>query len=251
MKAQNLNELLAWQPPHQQYIIDRGILVPQTKLILYGKWESWKSMLAMHTAFMITMGMPWFGFSTTKTPVYTLQIEIPKAQFQNRVAKYVKHNQLFPDNLYFRTEYFIKLDKTPYLVELERELEASACQVLMVDPAYKVLSGQLVDEMDVRRFIDGLDLLIDKLKLTLIMIHHDRKTTLVDGQPYSSPDDMFGSSIFIDWCDTAIRSSKTSKDGEVILSFDKVRHAEEELKPITVRVDRATLKFGLAPTSVR
>jgi len=247
MKAQNLNELLAWQPPHQSYIIDQGILLPQTKLILFGRWQTWKSMLAMHMAFTLATGKPWFGYKTTPSSVYTLQTEIPKALFQKRTKKFVEGNKLYPDNLYFRTEHYIKLDKAYGGADIEKELQETHPQVLIIDPIYSIMSGKIVDEYDIRKLTDWLNLMIDKYKVAIVLIHHDRKPMIVGGEIYSSADDMFGSSILQDWCDTSIRTIRTDKDGEVILSFEKVRHAEEEIKSIKIQVVRSNLTFRVAP----
>jgi len=245
MKAQNLRDFMSWQPPRQEYIISNGILVPQTKMVLYGKWETWKSMLVMDLAFRLASGKDWLLFKVQQTSVYTIQIEIPKAQLQKRVVKYVWGNNLRPDNLYFRTEHNMKLDRATYLVDLERELQATLPQVLIIDPIYKVVSGKLTDQGDVGRFQDEIDRLIDIYKVAVVFVHHSRKTILVDGQPYITDEDIFGISIWSDWFDTQIRTSKTHNDGEVILSFDKVRHSEERIDPIKVAIDRKTLRFNM------
>jgi hypothetical protein len=57
--------------------------------------------------------------------------------------------------------------------------------------------------------------------------------------------DMFGTSIFLDWCDTAIKIEPQLTDAEVRLVPDVVRHAEDELKPFLVSVDRQTLRFRI------
>jgi len=247
MKAQNLKEFMAWQPPYQSYIIDHGILLPQTKLILFGRWQTWKSMITMHTAYVLATGKPWFGFETKLSSVYILQTEIPKAQFQLRNRKYIDGNKTYPDNIYFRTEYYIKLDKPFGGADIEKELQETHPQVLIIDPLYSIMSGKVVDEYDIRKLTDWLNQMIDKYKVAVILVHHDRKPIVVGGEIYSSADDMFGSSILLDWCDTSIRTTNTDKDGEVILTFEKVRHAEEELKPIKIKVSRADLTFSMIP----
>lgn len=244
MKGLTLNELIAWTPPYQQYIISGGLLLPQTKLILWGKFETWKSMLSIHTSFTIANGKDWFGFRTYKSPVYLLQVEVPQALFRERAMKYALGNQITSDMVHFCSEPYIKLDKGFGQAELEKELARCNPKVLIVDPVYKVVSGRMTDEYDMRQFMDRMDILMDKYKFALILIHHDRKQQLVEGQYISAgAEDMFGTSIFIDWCDTSIRSQTTSIDGEIILTFEKARYSERELKPITVQVDRSTLRF--------
>jgi RecA-family ATPase len=247
MKAKTIKELLAWQPPQQQYIIDKGIFLPQSKLILFGRWQTWKSMLVIHTAITLATGNPWFGYNTKQSSVYVLQTEIAEKELRTRIHKYVTNNQLYPDNVYLRTEHYIKLDKAYGGADVEKELKESIPQVLIIDPIYSVMSGKIVDEYDIRKLTDWINIIIDRYKVAVILVHHDRKPIVVGGEIYTSADDMFGSSILLDWCDTSIRTTNTNKDGEVILSFEKVRHAEDELKPIRVRITRATLKFETVP----
>jgi len=243
MKADTLKELLEWTPPHQDYIIDRGILAPQTKLIIFGRFQTWKSMIAMHTGFCLATGRPWFGFKTKQSAVYSLQTEIPKPEFQKRIHKYCLGNQTYPDNIYLRTEHYIKLDEAYGNDDISKELEESLPQVLIIDPLYKVMRGRLTDDYDARRLIDRLDLLIAKYKVAIILVHHDRKPIVVDGAIQQSAMDMFGSSIFIDWCDSSIRVNPLKADGEVVLTFEKARNAEEELKPLQIKVNRNDLTF--------
>jgi hypothetical protein len=246
VKAQNLTELIAWKPPIKRYIIDHDVLVPQTKLIIFGKPETWKSMLVMHTAFCIATGRDWFGYKTTKSfPIYILQIEIPKHKYRERVIKYTNGNEIYNDDIWFNSEFYIKLDRGYGVDYLDKELSELQPQILIVDPVFKVVSGRLTDESDVRQFQDKMDMLIDKYKLSLILVHHDRKDILVEGKPYHTPEDIFGS-MFLNWCDTAIRTSNTNSN-EVTLSFEKVRHAEEELKPMVIGIDRSKLKFRRKP----
>jgi RecA-family ATPase len=253
-----LAELKAWVPPYQQYVIDHGILVPGTKMIIFGKFQTWKSMLSNYTGFCIAEGVPWFGYRTHKTPTYLLQIENPQAQNRERVLKIAEGNSIQSDNIWFCTEPYIKLDKGFGIAELDKELSRTGARVLIVDPIYKVVSGRMTDEWDMRQFMDRMDLLMDKYKFSLILVHHDRKMQLIDGKYMSSgAEDMFGTSIFIDWCDTSIRTQLTGTDGEILLSFEKVRHSQDIIpgSKLVVKVDRATLNFSkkgyleLAPNS--
>jgi len=233
MRAMTTQQLLAWNPPFQPYIISGGILLPQTKMILFGKFETWKSMVAIHTAYCLAEGKPWFGFQTNKASSYTVQLEIPKQEHRKRIAKYVKGNNIDPASdgmVHFLTETYYKLDKPYYQADLEKEVAEARPAVLIVDPIYAIMSGRLTDEFDTRKLLDRMNAIIEKYKLAVIMIHHERKSQIVDGEVYRSSEDIFGTSIFIDWCDSAIRTTKLS-DSKIELSFDKVRHAEKQLRP--------------------
>lgn len=249
MKGLTLNELIAWTPPYQQYVISHGLLLPQTKMIMFGKFETWKSMLSYHLAFCIANGKPWLGFSTYKSPVYLLQVEVPQTQLRERVIKYALGNQTTSDMVWLCTEHYIKLDKGFGQSELEKELDRTHPKVLIIDPIYKVVSGRMTDEYDMRQFMDRVDILMGKYKFALILIHHDRKHQLFEGQVIDmGAEDMFGTSIFIDWCDTSIRTNSVDVDlhcADITLTFEKARHAQEVLRPVTVRADRRDLTFKI------
>jgi len=201
-------------------------------------------MLSIHTGFCLAEGQPWFGFKTWKSTTYILQVEVPKAQFRTRVLKYSIGNKATSSNIHLCTEPYTKLDRGFGCNELEKEIQRCQPKAIIIDPIYKVVSGRMTDEYDMRQFMDRMDLLMSKYHFSLILIHHDRKHIISEGQLVSfGAEDMFGTSIFIDWCDTSIKSTTTGKDGEVILSFEKARHSDEELKPMTIQVNRADLTF--------
>jgi len=53
---------------------------------------------------------------------------------------------------------------------------------LVVDALYKVVSGHLVDEYDMRQFVDQMDILIKQFGIAIIIVHHPRKQQLYEGQ---------------------------------------------------------------------
>ena len=246
MKFDSLNELLAWKPPNIVPIMGGGLLLPQTKMIMYGRYKSWKSMIAMHTGMCIATGHSWFGFHVNQHNCLILQSEIPKAQYQKRANKYIEGNKIHTEHLWIASEPYIKLDKGFGYTELEKEIIRLHPGVVIIDPIYKVVSGRITDEYDMRQFTDRMDILIDKYHFSLILIHHDRKSQVYEGQAVNmGSQDMFGTSIFLDWCDTAIKIEPQATDAEVRMVPDVVRHAEEELKPFMVAVDRKTLRFSI------
>jgi len=112
LSPESLSDFLAWKPPVVQQLISNGILIPQGKIILFGPYKSWKSMTAIDLAFKLSSGQPWLGFNTHMSTVLVIQLEIPKAAYQQRVIKYTFGNKLNPsNNLFFMTTRHLKLDK--------------------------------------------------------------------------------------------------------------------------------------------
>lgn len=245
MKPESLAEFLAWRPPYISQLIGNGLLIPQGKIILVGPYKSWKSMTAMDLAFKLSTGKSWLGFETTLSTVLVVQLEIPKAAYQKRVNKYVFGNKLNPSNLYFMTTRNLKLDKGWGIALLEQWITEVKPQVIIIDPVFKVVSGRLSDEYDVRQFEDRLDELIEKHKVAIVLIHHEGKDMIVDGERYDrGADASFGSVFFGAWVDSLIEL-RTESEGSnrVIMRFPLLRLAEDDIKPMMVEINRSNLVF--------
>lgn len=242
MKAETLQQLIDWQPPRVPYII-QDILPAQSRMILYGKWKTWKSMTAMHTGFVITSGLPWFGFNTYHHRVLMFQSEISKALFRKRVVKYAQGNDCYPKELYFATEAYLKLDKGVGFSEMRAVLSLIQPQVLIIDPVYKVLTGDISSSTDVMRLLDNLDIWIQDFNLSIILITHTRKPIVTAaGVEYREEEELMGSSYFANWADSIVGLVKTG-DSDFQLTFTSLRHAEQEISPIKVHIERETLQF--------
>lgn len=244
MEVQSLKQLLAWQPPQTESIIGNGILLPQTRMVIYGLWKSWKSMFAQHTGFCLASGIPWLDFETSASSVLTVQLEIPKAVFRKRVEKYAQGNNLFPANLYYISQHYLKLDREFGFAALDRAVSIVRPDVLIIDPVYKVLSGNISDSYDMMKLLDNLDNLIDKHQIAIILVTHTRKPIVSESGEVVDRglEDIMGSSYLPNWLDSAVGMKVIGQD-LVQLSFTALRHAEEEVPAVMARISRQTLKF--------
>ena len=150
----NIHELIGWQPPATASIIEEGILLPETRLIIFGPAKAWKSMLSLHTAFTLANGLDWFGYKTAKCLPFKFQAELPKAIDRKRVIKYSKGLNSYPSNLLFKTATYAKLDTGYGIGALDRDIQVIKSRfpdqhlVLILDPLYLLMSGHIVDEYD-------------------------------------------------------------------------------------------------------
>jgi len=249
---ESLEQLRLWQPPQVNSIIGDGILLPETRLVLFGSAKRWKSMLALHTAFVLAEGKPWFGFTTSKCITAIVQLEIPKAAYKIRVIKYAKGAGITSSNsIYFKTEYYLKLDSSYGINLLYKELSIIKEKhpdmhlVVVLDPLYKIISGHISDPSDMGRLVDSLDSLRDKLKCSLIIIHHEGKTIITpEGKYERGSEAMLGSSILNNWCDTAISLQLLNPyagGDKVRIKFELVRLAETLLPQLEIQWHRSSL----------
>lgn len=247
MEVESLRQLKDWVPPQRESVIGDGILLPKTRMVIYGFWKSWKSMFAMHTAFSLAAGSRWIGHDTRPSTIHLLQLEIPKAAFRTRVVKYSDGHNVHPTNMWFSTQHYLKLDRDFGFKALDKTLEWTHPDVLIVDPLYKVLSGNISDSYDMMKLLDNMDQLIERHNLSVIMVTHRRKSKEGE-QPGETIDrgaeEMMGSSYLANWCDSAVGIRVTHGNPEQILvSFDAMRNAEDEIKPVLLRINRQTLGF--------
>jgi RecA-family ATPase len=236
VKPQKLNEFLDWEGPELVSIIDQGILYSGCKFILYGKYKSFKSMLAQRLMFCLAAGEPWLGFKTPAKGISTmyLQLELPHRLLQRRIRKMQNGSNGLVKDLWFWTEHYLKLDQDLGIQILDSVLDQYKPEVLIIDPVYKVLTGSVSKPEIVTNFLDGLDRLMEKHQFALVLIAHSRKPIPGHVDAWGT-DDLLGTSIFNNWADTV---GKVVREERLIrVSFDVVRHAEEEIEPVLVEVD--------------
>ena len=163
MSIENIHELISWQPPVQEAIIESGILLPETRMIIFGPAKSWKTMLSLHTAFCLANGTDWFGYKTAKCLPLKYQVEIPKAIDRKRVIKYAKGADSYPPNVLFKSATYTKLDSSYGVTGIDKDLKEAERRypgqqmVLILDPLYLLMSGHITDEYDVRKILDNFD----------------------------------------------------------------------------------------------
>lgn len=246
MEAESLKDFLLWKPTQQTYIISSKILPVGGSMMLYGKYGSWKSNLAIHTAFCISSGLDWFGYKTNKSRVLIAQFEISKFELQERVKKYAHfHNSIEPD-LFLSTEHFIKFDTAYGASDLSRVVEKTGAKVLIIDPLYRVISGHITDNFDSTKFIDTIEIVKAKYNLAVIITHHKKKSQSFEGEIIDrDAEEASGNLNFANWCDTTIGIQELNNEDnpDIELRFTKTRNSEYKIHPIQVHIDRATLDF--------
>jgi len=251
-EPETLEEILARTPNHPNSLVGSGILYEKTKMVMYGRYKALKSMLGLDLAFALASGHDWVGFHTQPTGarVFYLQLEIPYGLLRKRLAKTWKerepHQQLMDhENLRFWTQHFLKIDQSAGMHLLNHYVEQHKPDVLIIDPLYKVLTGNLLAQVDVQRVLDNIDILIARHGLSVVIVAHTRKG-MTDMGEWGS-DDLIGSSILSAWADTIIKVERRGND-RLAVKFDVARHAEQELEQREVKFDRETLEFVVEET---
>lgn len=248
-EPQSLEHILSQPPNYPKALVSGGLLFERTKMIVYGRYKSLKSMLGLDLAFSLSSGEDWLGFKTPDegVSVFYLQLEISYQLFRSRLSKTWDHRKLHyngdkPLPLHFWTQHWLKLDQPAGINLLDAYLKQFQPDVVIIDPLYKVVSGNLLTVLDMQRVIDALDVLIGKHGISIIVISHTRKG-LMDMGEWGS-DDLVGSFVFSAWADTVLKVERRGGD-RLAIKFDVVRHAEEELEPREVMFNRDTLELSV------
>ena len=239
-----MEDFLKWNPPHQKEIISDGILLPQSGLILHGKFKTFKSIIAMHTGFCLATGTDWFGHKTVPTDTLIIQIEVAEQAQLRRCRKYYHHAALDSpvSKLWIKSDRFLKIDTSWGMSELDKYIAKTGAKVIILDPLYKIMSGDTNDGKDVMRLFDNLDILIDKHKCSFIVIHHERKS--YEGE-HKGAEQMTGSLFISNWPDGIVGITPTThEDAEpagLKLTFEGMRNAERFIPPVKIIISRDNL----------
>jgi len=170
-------------------------LPEQGKAELYGSAKAGKSFLCLQLARCIGAGEPFLGIPTRQGRVLYLQFELGTGVLQWRM----RQTGLIYDNVYVGTTFSMKLDKRVGQDVLKAELEAIEPQVLILDPFYKILSGDENVAQDVEVITDFLDEMIDAFGLSVLIAHHSGKDMSRGGR---------GSSVLEGWVESYIEMKK-------------------------------------------
>jgi hypothetical protein len=118
------------------------------------------------------------------------------------------------------------------LALLEEEITATGAELVIVDPIFKVLSGEMSQD-ELSPLFDRLDELIGRTKCAMLLIHHQRKGVV--GAKVSGSDEMMGSVLFQAWPDTVLG---VRRNGEYLtIKFEMVRNAEGDIPDVTTRIE--------------
>lgn len=262
VEPQEFDQFRDWKPTYPDSMLGNGLLYREGKAILYGRYKSFKSMLSLWLMLCVADGTPWLGFETPSggRSVLYVQSEVPHSLLHQRFFKMwdgwraVNGNKRPLNLVHFGTEPYLKLDTSGGYDTLEKVLSELEPSLVIMDPVYKLMSGNILDPNSVRALLDSLDRLIAKHKFALMLVAHPRKSAMEETEWGS--DALLGSVFFSAWADSVIKVTRqTTKDGKLTnylkLNFDVVRYAQEILEEREVLLKEDTLSFDLVGESFR
>lgn len=177
----SLSEIIANPPPLAEELIT-GILRRGHKMLISGSSKAGKSFILMELCIAISEGIDWLGFKCKKGRVLYVNLEIDQASCANRLMTI--RNELekrqglicehYEDLMVWNLRgYAVPLDQlVPKLIRRAQPLNLDA---IIIDPIYKVITGDENNASDMGAFCNQFDVIATKLGCSVIYCHHHSK----------------------------------------------------------------------------
>ena len=211
---EDMSALLAHQPELPEELI-RGILRCGHKMLISGSSKAGKSFLLMELAIAIAEGRKWLGFPCKKGRVLYVNLEIDRASCINRFAKIYEALHIQKPNaanivLWNLRGKAVPLDKlVPKLVRRVRDQHFDA---IIIDPIYKVITGDENKASDMSLFCNQFDKICAETGCAAIYCHHHSKG---DQGNKDAKDRASGSGVFARDPDAQLDMIELQLDGDM------------------------------------
>ena len=155
-----------------------GILRRGHKMLVSGSSKAGKSFLLMELCIAIAEGIPWLGFPVRKGRVLYVNLEIDPASAINRFFKIYEALGLKPRHaedilLWNLRGHAVPLDQlVPKLIRRVRDMNLDA---IVIDPIYKVITGDENSASDMGAFCNQFDRICNETGCSAIYCHHHSK----------------------------------------------------------------------------
>lgn len=201
----DLWELCEQDFPDYDWLIE-GLLERQGRVILFGEEGIGKSLLTLQALVQAACGLPVLGRWRTPRPldVLYLDLEIPRRSVRRRGLGFLKRLELEPKHgvrsvPYFSRQSGLDLHSVSGKATLMRMVEGTKPDLVVIDPVYKLFSGDILYEKDVKPVLTFLDEIREEFNCGLWLVHHPRKSIDAGYTRGSVASDMFGASVLLRW----------------------------------------------------
>lgn len=176
---EDVGSLILNPPPLSPEII-HGLLRKGHKFLLSGASKSGKSYAFIELAIAFSQGTEWFGFKCEKAKVCYINLEIDRPSAIDRFAiitDALKIERRIINNIKLINLRGKAKPLNELVPELVKDLRDSQIDVIIIDPIYKVITGDENNATEMAQFCNQFDILCDKLHATVIYAHHHSKGT--------------------------------------------------------------------------
>lgn len=174
---ENLADVLFNLPDYAEELIE-GILRQGHKMLLVGPSKSGKSFSLIELCIAIAEGTKWMGRQCKQGDVLYVNFELDRASCLHRFKDVYQALGLTPNNAN-RIFIWNLRGKTPALNQLVpkliRRAEKKKYIAVVVDPIYKVITGDENSASEMAKFCNQFDKIADALGASVIYAHHHSK----------------------------------------------------------------------------
>lgn len=174
---ENLADVLFNLPDYAEELI-KGILRQGHKMLLVGPSKSGKSFSLIELCIAIAEGTKWMGRQCKQGDVLYVNFELDRASCLHRFKDVYQTLGLTPNNAN-RIFIWNLRGKTPALDQLVpkliRRAEKKKYIAVVVDPIYKVITGDENSASEMAKFCNQFDKIADALGASVIYAHHHSK----------------------------------------------------------------------------
>jgi len=191
-----VTELLELQDDQSRWIVPH--MIPRVgRTFVYGRGGEYKSAIlfdlciAVASAGQMLEQFPIQGYG----PVILMSTESSIFENRLRLLAHMRSRNLNPEIVKLRYgQSRLKLDKKEGFEKLAAMVDEVQPIMLVLDPYISFMSGAENNANEVAQFTDGLDWLIEKYNLSVVVIHHANKSG-----------ELRGSSAIQGWCDALLK----------------------------------------------
>ncbi len=165
-------------PPALPEELIKGILRRGHKMLISGSSKAGKSFLLMELCVAIAEGRPWLGFPCMKGRVLYVNLEIDPASAVNRFLKIYEALGIPKTNmdsimLWNLRGHAVPLDQL--VPKLVRRVRDQKLQAIIIDPIYKVITGDENNASEMGAFCNQFDKICTETGCSVIYCHHHSK----------------------------------------------------------------------------
>ena len=156
----------------------RGILRQGHKMLISGSSKAGKSFLLMELCIAIAEGKSWLGFPCRQGKVLYVNLEIDPASCINRFMKIYEALGLKPqhaDNILIWNLRGRAVPMDQLVPRLVRRVQGKELSAIVIDPIYKVITGDENSASDMAAFCNQFDKICAETSCSVIYCHHHSK----------------------------------------------------------------------------
>ena len=207
-------------PPLPFYLGER-LLPVKGKMEICGAPGIMKSFLALGLGFCFATGQPWLEFPTMQVRTFLAHFEMSYEVEHERHTEMSRVYELEPGFFFGTNQKFTPLDIDIHFNRFKEAVASISPKVVILDYWRCCYAGDENDSHEVAKFTSNLDIMIEELDLSIVLLHHSNKNPLY----VSGLDKHSGSVALPGWMDSVLYIAR--QPSGLQLQFPKTRHVRQ------------------------